>query len=117
MKKTVEMAAAGKTWELCFTIRSLAAFERKIGKSVISLFTGGVVHMIERMDIDATVAGLRCALSLSEDAAYDLIDEVCQGGGNLDYINGRIIDAIRATGLFEPLQKESEVEEEAAGKQ
>ena len=117
MKKTVEMTAAGKKWELCFTIRSLAVFERKIGKSVISLFTGGVVHMIERMDIDATVAGLRCALSLSEDAAYDLIDEVCQGGGNLDYINGRIIDAIRATGLFEPLQKEAEVEEEAAGKQ
>ena len=41
MKKTVEMAAAGKTWELCFTIRSLAAFERKLGASVISLFAGG----------------------------------------------------------------------------
>ena len=116
MKKTVEMTAAGKKWELCFTIRSLAVFERKIGKSVISLIAGGVVHMVKRMDIDATVAGLRCALSLSEDAAYDLIDEVCQGGGNLDYINGCILEAIRATGLFDPMEQDAEAED-VAGKQ
>ena len=116
MKKTVEMTAAGKTWELCFTIRSLAVFERKIGKSVISLFAGGVVYLVQTMDIDATVAGLRCALSLSEDEAYDLIDEVCRGGGNLDYINGCIINAIRATGLFDPIQQDAEATE-VAGKQ
>jgi hypothetical protein len=116
MKKTVEMTAAGKTWELCFNIRTLAAFERKLGTSVISLFAGGVVHLVEQMDIDATVAGLRCACGLSEDAAYDLIDEVCAGGKNLDYINGCLFDAIRATGLFDPIAEETEAEGDA-GKQ
>lgn len=116
MKKTVIMRAAGKTWELCFTIRSLAAFERSIGKSVISLFSGGIVHMVEQMDIDATIAGLKYALSISEDEAYNVADEVCAGGKNLDYINGQIIHAIRATGLFEPMAENEEAEENAVGK-
>ena len=115
MKKTVVVAAAGKTWELCFTIRSLAAFERKIGKSVISIFAGGLAHLVESMDINATVAGLRCALSISEDEAYDTIEEMCAGGRNLDYINGRLFEAIRATGLFDQPQDDEE-EEESAGK-
>nr|DAX26987.1 MAG TPA: tail assembly chaperone protein [Caudoviricetes sp.] len=117
MKKTVVMAAEGKTWELCFTIHSLAAFERKIGKSIISIVAGGVVHMVEQMNIDATVAGLRCALSISEDEAYDLIDEICSGGGNLDYINRCIINAILATGLFGQDKEDTETEDEDAGKQ
>lgn len=116
MKKTVEMTAAGKTWELCFTIRTLAAFERKIGTSVISLFAGGVVRLVEQMDIYATVAGLRYACGISEDEAYDLIDEVCAGGKNLDYINGCLIETIRATGLFDPIEDETEAEDDA-GKQ
>ncbi|WP_313991496.1 hypothetical protein [uncultured Selenomonas sp.] len=116
MKKTVTMRAAGKAWELCFTIRTLAAFERSIGKSVISLFAGGIVHMVEQMDIDATIAGLRCALSLSEDEAYNVADEICAGGKNLDYINGKIVDSIRATGLFEPIAQDEEGQEDEAGK-
>lgn len=113
MKKTAWLILGDKQYEICFTMRTLAAVERKIGKSVISLFAGGVVHMVEGMSIDVTVAGLQYGLGVTEERAYEILDEAFEAGVNLDVVNGHIIKAIQATGLF---GKPQEAAEKKAGK-
>lgn len=113
MKKSEWLVLGDKQYEICFTMRTLAAFERKIGKSVISLFAGGLVHMIEGMSIDVTVAGLQYGLGITEEEAYEILDEAFEAGVNLDVVNGCIIKAIQATGLF---GKPQEAAEKKAGK-
>ena len=101
MKKTIEIKFNKKTYELCYTIKSLAMMERLINKSITYIFSSGVDNLVKQANIDFTVAGLVAGLNLkSQDDAYDFVDEFCQAGGNLDELNGKIIEAVIATGLF-----------------
>ena len=101
MKKTIKIKIDKTEYELCYTIRSLAMFERLIGKSLTSLFSGSPQTLVQKANIDFTVAGLISGLSLKdEDAAYDLIDKYCAAGGDLDELNGAILAAVIETGLF-----------------
>ena len=103
MKKTIKIKIDKTEYELCYTIRSLAMFERLIGKSLTSLFSGSPQTLVQKANIDFTVAGLISGLSLKdEDAAYDLIDSYCKAGGDLDELNGAILAAVIETGLFTP---------------
>lgn len=101
MKKTTEIKFNKKTYELCYTIKSLAMMERLINKSITYIFSSGVQNLVRQANIDFTVAGLVAGLNLnSQDEAYDFVDSYCQAGGNLDELNGKIIEAVVATGLF-----------------
>lgn len=100
MKKTVEIKVDNKTFELMFNIQKLMILEKRIGQSITYLFSKGSDYLVKSLDIGFTNYSLQIGLNISEDEAFNLIDEYCNEGGTIDLLNGKIMESILATGLF-----------------
>ena len=101
MKKAIEFEQGNKKYTLMFSIRSLAGMERSLGRSILYLLASGIKGIVNQANIDFTAAGIKHGLQeLGDKDPYDWIDEFCEAGGTLDEINGHIIEAITASGLF-----------------
>lgn len=101
MKKAIEFEQGKKKYTFMFSIRSLAGMERSLGRSILYLLTSGLKGIVSQATIEFTAAGVKYGLQeLGDKDPYDWIDEFCEEGGTLDDINGHIIEAITASGLF-----------------
>lgn len=120
MKKSIDLTINGIRYEICYDIRSLNTFERLFGRSITSLFSGSPELLAAKVGISFTVAGIITGAKtlagkgiVNEDEAYKLIDAYCADGGDLDHLNGIILSAIFATGLFTPGRMEKAEKPEA----
>lgn len=114
MKNNITIKYGEKDLTLCFTIRALMDFEDAIGTSVVSLFGRGFERLQERLGVAFTVAGVRCGAGVTEDEAYNVIEEASAAGVRIPAINDAILAAVLASGLFLP-KPETEEEESAQG--
>lgn len=100
MKKEVIFTQGNKEYKISFTIRSIAELERSIGRSIISMYASGA-GIIRMCGIEFTANALRYGMvNIGDRDPYDVIDEFCEDGGLIDTLNGRIFDALAATGFF-----------------
>lgn len=123
MKKTVLFAVntgtpEEKNYELGFNILDLRNMEKEFGQSIISVFSEGPKGLVKQVDTNFTVAALRNGLPerLPDDQVYDLIQQYCDAGHELDEINSLLIRAIMETGLFTPDKKKKETKNAADAK-
>lgn len=113
MKKATTFDVNGKQYTLLFTNRSLAMMERSIGRSLLSIMTGGQLAILQAMTISTVAAGIKYGLQeLGDKDPYDFIDELCDAGSSIDEISAYIIEALLKTGLFTkgtaPMEKAEE---------
>lgn len=83
-----------------FNIQKLMILEKRIGQSITYLFSKGSDYLVKSLDIGFTNYALQIGLNVTEDEAFELIDEYCNEGGTIDLLNGKIMESILATGLF-----------------
>lgn len=119
MKQGVAIGIKDKEYNICFNIRTLLNVEREIDKSITSLFTLGVQGLIAQTDINFTIAGIKNGIKDldTEAKAIEFIEAYCGDGHNLDELNGHILNAITATGLFNKNKANQEGEDKEEGKQ
>ena len=95
MKKDVIFTQGPRTYSISFNIRTLAELERSIGRSLLFMYSSGGAGMIRQCDIHFTANALKYGLKdIGNRDPYDVIDEYCDNGGTLDFLNGYIFNAI-----------------------
>ena len=101
MKKDITFTQGPRTYSISFNIRTLAELERSIGRSLLFMYSSGGAGMIRQCDIHFTANALKNGLKdIGDRDPYDVIDEYCDNGGTLDFLNGYIFNAINETGFF-----------------
>lgn len=102
MKKATTFEVNGKKYTLMYNNRSLANLERSIGRSILSIMGGSATDMVRNMTIDVMAASIKYGLQDMPDGKdpYDMLDEICDNGYNLDALGGKIIEAWLETGFF-----------------
>lgn len=100
MKKTVVLKVNEKTtYDLGYNLKQLSRAERMLGRSIISIFAGNLEEILSKATLDFTSIMLMAGLDVSEDRAFEIINEFCVDN-SIDELNGIIINAIMQTGLF-----------------
>jgi hypothetical protein len=105
MKNKIKFTAGEKEYEMYFTIGDMRNLEREIGKSLISIINLGPEHIEEAMTIDVDVAAVRYGLhdkQRTDEEIYDIIQQFCDDGHNVDQLSGVFFQAIVETGIFYP---------------
>lgn len=103
MKESVKLSTGDKTYELYFNLGDLRNMERDIARSIVSLFSDGLVKNI---DISTIVAAIRWSIhdekhgKRTDEECYDIIQKACDTGADLDIIAGAVINAFLKSGFF-----------------
>lgn len=115
MKKAISFKLGDKEYSLMFNTRALAEMERLNHGRSIMLIMGSMLRnsaaAYNNLNLDFTLAGLKAGLQgMPKDTDYyDFIDRYCSEEGSIDDLNGYILKAIVASGLFtQGGQKEEE---------
>ena len=115
MKKAISFKMGDKDYSLMFNTRALAEMERLNHGRSIMLIMGSMLRnsaaAYNNLNLDFTLAGLKAGLQgMPKDTDYyDFIDSYCEESGSIDDLNGYILKAIIASGLFtQGGQKEEE---------
>lgn len=110
MKNITTLNIDGKQYQIYLTIGDMRAIEREIGRSILSIFSGNSIYIVQHITIDALVSGLRHGIhdekhgNRSDEEIYDLIQRYCDEGHTLDDMTILFIQAIDKTGLYTPPQ-------------
>lgn len=106
MKKAITFKMGEKEYSLMFNTRALAEMERLNHGRSIMLIMGSMLRnsaaAYNNLNLDFTLAGLKAGLQdMPKDTDYyDFIDRYCEESGSIDDLNGYILKAIVASGLF-----------------
>ena len=105
MKNKIAFTVGKEKHEMYFSIGDMRNLEKEIGKSLISIINLGPDHITEAMTIDVDVAAVRYGLHdkiRNDEEIYDLLQQYCDDGHNLDQFSGVFFTALIETGLFYP---------------
>jgi hypothetical protein len=105
MKNKIAFTVGKEKHEMYFTIGDMRNLEQDIGKSLISIINLGPDHITEAMTIDVNVAAVRYGLhdkNRDDEEIYDLLQQYCDDGHNLDHFSGIFFRSLVETGLFYP---------------
>lgn len=119
MKESVKILAGEKTYDLYFDIGDMRNMEREINRSILSLYTEGLLRNIT---IDVIVAAIRYGIhdekhgKRTDEECYDIVQAFCDAGGDIDNMAGAVINAFLKSGLFGhyPKEKNKETEKETS---
>ncbi len=119
MKEMVKLPAGEKTYDLYFNLGDMRKMEREINRSILSLYTDG---LLRNVTIDVIVAAVRYGIhdekhdKRSDEECYDIIQAFCDAGGDVDNLAGAVINAFLKSGFFGhyPEGKNTETEKEAS---
>lgn len=106
MKETVNVKIGGTNYELYLTIGDMRRVEKELGQSILSVMSGDVQHLLQEFGIDVVVALLKYAIhdklhgKRTDAQVYDIIQQYCDDGNDLDRLSGMLISVIWNTGLF-----------------
>lgn len=106
MKKAITFKMGEKEYSLMFNTKALAEMERLNHGRSIMLIMGSMLRnsaaAYSTLNLDFTLAGLKAGLqNMPRDTDYyDFIDRYCENSGSIDDLNGYILKAIVASGLF-----------------
>ena len=106
MKETVNLKIGDKSYDLYLTIGDMRRAENDIGHSILVVMTGGVTNLLGRFDLNVIVGLLQYAIhdelhgQRTEDQIYELIQQYCDDGYDLDRLSGTLIQVTLDTGLF-----------------
>lgn len=106
MKKAITFKMGEEEYSLMFNTKALAEMERLNHGRSIMLIMGSMLRnsaaAYSTLNLDFTLAGLKAGLqNMPKDTDYyDFIDRYCENSGSIDDLNGYILRAIVASGLF-----------------
>lgn len=106
MKDSISVRIGNTSYDLYMTIGDMRRAEKDIGHSLLLVMTGGVTNLLGRFDINVIVGLLQYAIhddlhgQRTEDQIYEIIQQYCDDGHDLDRLSGILIQVILNTGLF-----------------